>query len=177
MKRDYTTGVQDTQPSFFLGTEVEHSPAYGLKTLFVVGLQNADEILELAKINQVEHIYFGANMSFEIDPEKDEYEQYQAWHDPIMHMLRNDYWVTLDYDYKYYEGVLEAGWDSYDRFISMISLKLPYVASSSYNACIKIDDVDFRKTNPGVWVHNVVDLLERDKYTNWSKYTTDKIIR
>ena len=26
--------------SFFIGTEVEHSPAFGLKTLFVIGVQD-----------------------------------------------------------------------------------------------------------------------------------------
>jgi hypothetical protein len=29
---------------FFTGTEVEHTPAYGKKTLFVVGLQPVSEI-------------------------------------------------------------------------------------------------------------------------------------
>ena len=31
--------------NFFIGTEVEHSPAHGMKTLFVVGLQEARTII------------------------------------------------------------------------------------------------------------------------------------
>jgi hypothetical protein len=57
---------------FFTGTEVEHTPAYGKKTLFVVGLQTAADIqdwlddfaLHEDKSMHIEHIYFGANMSF-----------------------------------------------------------------------------------------------------------------
>ena len=177
MKRNYSTGIKEEQPKFFVGTEVEHSPAFGKKTLFVVGLQSAEDILKMAKKNKVEHIYFGANMSFKIDESKDLYEQYTAWHDPIISMLKEDYWVTLDYDLKYYEGVLESGWDEYDRFISMISVKMPYIRGIGYNACLKIDDSDFRASNPGVWVHRVHTLMNQEQYTDWSKYTKDTIIR
>jgi hypothetical protein len=177
MKRDYSTGVKEEQPKFFVGTEVEHSPAFGKKTLFVVGLQPAEEILKMAKKNKVEHIYFGANMSFSIDQNIEQYKQYMAWHDPIMFMLKEDYWVTLDYDVKYCEGVLESGWDEHDRFISMVSVKLPYIRGLGYNACIKLDDSDFRATNPGVWVHPVHNLTSYETFTDWSKYTKDTIIR
>ena len=36
MKRDYDSGVNEGV-NFFVGTEVEHTPQYGKKTLFVVG--------------------------------------------------------------------------------------------------------------------------------------------
>ena len=36
---------------------------------------------------------------------------------------------------------------------SMISVLLPYIDQQwNYNACIKIDDKDFKASNPGVWV-------------------------
>ena len=43
--------------SFFTGTEVEHTIAFGLKTLFVVGLQDAQIVQQEAKNNKCEHIY------------------------------------------------------------------------------------------------------------------------
>ena len=39
MKRDYDTGVKDNV-EFFVGTEVEKTPAYGMKTLFVTGIHS-----------------------------------------------------------------------------------------------------------------------------------------
>ena len=56
---------------FFIGTEVEHSPAYGQKTLFVVGRQNTKEVLARAINNNCPHIYLGANQSFSIDTEEE----------------------------------------------------------------------------------------------------------
>ena len=41
MKRDYESGVSDT-PIFFTGVEVEKTPAYGMKTLFVTGTHPCD---------------------------------------------------------------------------------------------------------------------------------------
>jgi hypothetical protein len=48
----------------FVGTEVEHSPAYGQKTLFVVGIQENDLIEAAVIAHKCTHIYFGANQSF-----------------------------------------------------------------------------------------------------------------
>ena len=50
--------------SFFVGTEVEHTPAFGLRTLFVVGRQDPQIVLQEFDNNNCEHIYFGANQSF-----------------------------------------------------------------------------------------------------------------
>ena len=52
----------DDSVNFFTGVEVEHTPAHGLKTLFVVGVQSFEQITE--HLHGCEHIYFGANMSF-----------------------------------------------------------------------------------------------------------------
>ena len=56
MKRDYDSGVTESV-NFFVGTEVEHTPQYGKKTLFVVGLQNIEDIIEYAEKQNLHHIY------------------------------------------------------------------------------------------------------------------------
>jgi hypothetical protein len=92
-------------------------------------------------------------------------------------LLHSGFWVTLDYDVRFHEYVLENGWNEHDRFISMISVKLPQVHQLNYNACIKIDDKDFKATNPGVWVSYVQEHLDRKKFTDWEKYTKDLPIK
>jgi hypothetical protein len=59
----------------------------------------------------------------------------------------------------------------------MISVKLPYIQQLGYNAIIKLDDKDFKASNPGVWCHSVHDLQNRTVFTDWSKYTKDEVIR
>ena len=61
MKRDYTDGVAD-DVVFFIGNEVEHTPAFGKRTLFVTGIHSTEEIA--LNLNGAEHIFFGANHSF-----------------------------------------------------------------------------------------------------------------
>lgn len=162
----------DRDTKFFIGTEVEHTPAYGQKTLFVVGLQNLKEILARALNNNCPHIYLGANQSFQ--PNND--GEWNEWEYIISGLVKENIWVTLDYDLKYHENILEESWNEKDTFISMISVKMPYVRQLNYNACIKIDDRGYRETNPGVWVHSVHDLQTRKTFTDWTKYTKDEII-
>lgn len=163
-------GHEDTK--FFIGTEVEHTPAYGQKTLFVVGYQPKEEILARALNNACPHIYMGANQSF--NPPTD--EDWQGWDNLITNMLEEGIWVTLDFDVSLAEKVLECGWTEYDTFIPMISVKLPYINQFNYNATLKLDDKDFKATNPGVWCHSVHELQTRKTFTDWTKYTKDETI-
>jgi len=166
MKRDYDSGTNENV-NFFVGTEVEHTPQFGKKTLFVVGIQNFEDIVAHADKAGISHIYLGANMSWSKD---------EAWDEMVFPLLKDGYWVTLDFPVQDIEWVLECGYTEYNRFIPMISVKMPYIDLLGYNACVKIDDKDFDSTNPGVWVHKVHDLKTRDTFTDWSKYTTDEII-
>ena len=162
--------------SIFVGTEVEHTPAYGLKTLFVVGVQPV-ELIEVAyTAHKCEHIYFGANQSF---PQIDTNDsiKWAKWESMIKPFLDKDYLCTLDFDIKCVEGLLESLFIEYHNFIPMISVKLPYIQQLGYNATIKLDDRDFKSTNPGVWCHSLHNLQNRTVFTNWSKYTKDEIIK
>ena len=161
---------EDTK--FFIGTEVEHSPAYGQRTLFVVGYQPKEEILARALNNNCPHIYLGANQSFN-PPTTDDW---MAWDDLITDLLKDGIWVTLDFDVSLLEQVLEGGMTEYDTFIPMISVKMPYMGQLGYNATIKLDDKDFKATNPGVWCHSLHELQDRKVFTDWTKYTKDEII-
>lgn len=162
--------------NFFVGTEVEHSPAYGKKTLFVVGLQDTMQIVGMAQKNNCEHIYFGANQSFPNLPVNDG-DGWRPWEKMIGDCLAHGAWCTLDFDVSCVEGVLESFLVENDRFIPMISVKLPYIRQLGYNATLKLDDKDFQATNPGVWCHSVHELQNKQAFTDWSKYTQDEVIK
>jgi len=168
------TGHNNT--SLFVGTEVEHSPAYGQKTLFVVGIQPYELISVAANVHKCSHIYFGANQSF---PDYDtNSSEWTRWENMIHPFLTEGYWCTLDIDVSCVEGLLESGLTEQNQFIPMISIKLPYIQQLGYNATIKLDDKDFAATNPGVWCHSVHTLMQRDQvFTGWDKYTKDEVIR
>lgn len=162
-------GFNDEVP-FFYGTEVEQTPAFGKRTLFVVGVQSINQIAE--KIMGCDHIYFGANMSF---PRRPTYHEYRPWHDMVEYFLERDYWCTLDMDVDSMGEFHEGNLCEYRRFIPMISVKLPYINLLNYNAVLKIDDRDFESTNPGVWCHRVHKLTNPESFTDWDQYKNDSI--
>lgn len=167
---------------FFVGTEIETSPAHGKATLFVVGLQPVDIIqwrlgdANAKRKDPIRHIYFGANMSFP-NPPIDDAMTWNKWQGMIMPFLNQGIWCTLDLDVTAVEGLLEGMLTEQALFIPMISVKLPYITQLGYNATIKLDDRDFQATNPGVWCHAVHDLMDRNKFTSWDLYTKDETIK
>ncbi len=157
--------------TFFTGYEVEHTIAYNMFTLFVVGTPPLEEILKLAKHHNVQQIYFGTSQSF--NPKEVTMEEYKPWDDVILGCLDEGYWVALDFGVEHIEGVIESGYSERDKFIPMISVKLPYINQLNYNATLKLDDRTWGATNPGVWTHHLQSLMGKDKFTYWDQYTQD----
>jgi hypothetical protein len=163
------------QAKMFTGIEVEHTPAYGMKTLFVVGVQPVELIEAAVKAHKCQHVYFGANQSF---PKLHTNSQdWTVWENMIHVFLSRGYWCTLDIDVTQVEGLLESALVEHTQFIPMLSIKLPYIQQLGYNATIKLDDKNFAATNPGVWCHSVHELQTRKQFTSWSKYSQDEVIR
>ena len=173
-------GHEDT--NFFVGAEVEASPARSQRTLFVVGVQSHQEIdwkiggTDSKSKFPITHIYFGANQSFP-NPAKDDAETWSAWESMIQPWLDRGYWCTLDLDVTALEGLGEGSLCEQAQFIPMISVKLPYIKQLGYNATIKLDDRDFKATNPGVWCHSLHDLMDRTCFTSWDQYTKDEVVK
>jgi len=180
MKRDYTDGVKE-DITFFVGTEVEHTPAFGMRTLFVTGVQPIQEIQDWLddfnsyedKSKHIGHIFFGANHSFRPAG----YDEWKSWESLIQHFLDAGYKCSLDIPISHAEEFLESGLNESNNFIPQIRIPLPYITLWNYNTMIKIDDKDFNATNPGVWSHSLHTLMDRSKFTDWNQYKNDEIVK
>jgi len=174
MNRDYTTGIAD-DVVFFVGNEVEHTPAHGMVTLFVTDVQSCEDIEHHVKHNPagIEHIFFGANHSF--NPKN--YEEHKRWEEMIFYFLKQGYLCSLDIPLNQVEEFHESGYCEYDNFIPQIRVPIPYIRLWNYNTMLKIDDKDFKATNPGVWSHSLHTLMDRSKFTDWAQYKDDKIVK
>jgi hypothetical protein len=170
MKRDYGSG-QANDVVFFTGVEIEHTPAYGKKTLFVTGVQPVEHIA--LNLQGCEHIFFGANHSFH---PKDNVE-WDLWEGMIQYFLDKEYLCSLDIPIAVAEEFHENGLNDYNNFIPQIRVPLPYIKLWNYNTMLKIDDKDFNATNPGVWTHSLHTLMDRSKFTDWEQYKNDEIIK
>lgn len=177
MKRPYQNKTTD-DAKMFVGIEVEKTPAHNQTTFFFVGIpcepvhQELEKYLNIAKINGCTHIYLGANQSF---APKDQLEIDQ-WQQFGQYFLDQGFLVTLDFDICYLNLVACMKMQSHHGFIPQISIKIPNINLMNYNTTVKIDDVGFEATNPGVWCHLLHNLKNIDTFTDWQKYTKDKII-
>lgn len=168
MKRNYDEGTAG-DVTLFVGVEVENTPMKGRETLFVVGIHDPVKLYEYCSKFNISHVYLGANMSFDGS-------KISEWEMMARFLLTKGIWITLDFDVKHATLIESTHLNEFNNFISMISVKLPKIQNFNYNTCLKLDDKDFAATNPGVWVHQLHDLMDRNKFTDWSKYTQDHVL-
>jgi hypothetical protein len=157
---------------FFIGPEVEHTPAFSKRTLFVVGKQPVADIMQFAREQKTPHIFMGANHSFAVD--SDPY-----WDKTITELLDRGFWVSLDYEAHLHGEVLKmlnkGIWQS-RIFVPMLSIRIPHIQTSSQNLTLKFDDVDFKATNAGVWCLNHHEVTDSNRFTDWQDYGSDEVL-
>ena len=116
MLRDYKNGYSE-DVKVFSGKEVEHTPAYGLQTLFLARNDlTFDHIQELAVSVDAEAIYYGANKTFMYN--------HGMQLAQIMKFLEGGYYVTIDYPYKLHDEVVKRFnlvWN-HEKFIPFCSI-------------------------------------------------------
>ena len=155
--------------TYFTGYEVEHTVCYGMRTLFVVGTPPLEEIVQHADCNDITHIYFGTSQSFQ--------QRNHDWDEVILGCLRRDFWVSLDFGVEHIEDITSSDYCQYKKFVPMISVKLPNIIQLNENATLKLDDVTWGHSNPGVWCHQLQSLMTQEQYTDWNQYTQDNEIK
>ena len=169
MDRIYKTGKSDSV-GVFSGLEVEHTPAFGKQTLFLARNDLVfDEIEELANTVKAEAIYFGANRTF--------MPHIVTQLTQMMKLLDKGYWVTIDYPHAIHDEVkknFSSVW-THEKFIPFCSVIFPK-SEGDDNLCIKVDDVDFDMTNPGVWTMTMDHFKQSAGFTSWDEYKKDQPI-
>jgi hypothetical protein len=166
---------------FFIGPEVEHTPAYSKRTLFVVGKPKLDQIERMAREYKTPHVFMGANHSFELDQLNGDgkWDENSYWNQTITSLLDHGFWVTLDYPAHQHNSVLKMlnpGIWLCRTFVPLLGVRIPKVQNSSVNLTIKIDDIDFAATNPGVWCLHHHEITDSNRFTDWTEYSTDEVL-
>jgi len=95
----------------------------------------------------------------------------------ILPFLEQGVLCTLDIPLSHVETFNDSAFNEYSNFIPQIRVPIPYIRLWNYNTMLKIDDKDFKASNPGVWCHSLHDLMDRSKFTEWSQYSEDEVIK
>ena len=169
MERTYKTGIKNNI-KVFSGVEIEHTPAYGKQTLFLARNDlTFDQIQELAVLSNAEAIYYGANRSYM----HNHYQQVLQ----VIKFIEHGYYVTVDYPFELHQLVSQKyalTW-KHPKFIPFCSIIFPD-SEEDTSLCFKIDDIEFNKTNPGVWTMSMKDFKSKAGYTKWDNYKKDEPI-
>ena len=169
MLRDYKNGYFEDM-RMFSGKEIEHTPAYGLQTLFLARNDlTLAQIEEQAVMVQAEAIYYGANRTY--------MHNHGMQLSQIIQLCDKGYYVTVDYPYELHDEVKEKFnivW-KHEKFIPFCSIIFPHTEDDT-QLCIKVDDTDFNKTNPGVWTMTMNDFKSKSGHTKWEEYKKDEPI-
>lgn len=161
----------------FVGKEVEASPAKGKVTMFIVGRHRPRTLAAYFQfastlcgtMGPITHVYFGANWSFDA-------ERMKIWENGIRYFLKEGLWCTLDIRPAHVPLISKTGLCRHARFIPMVSVRVADVRGLGNNATLKIDDVGFDATNPGVWCSPLRLAMRPEGFTDWSAYSVDKVI-
>ena len=137
----------------------------------MVGVQSVDHIA--SNLENCEHIFFGANHSFDPQDNLD----WARWEGMVGYFLEKGYLCSLDIPITAVEQFNDSGLCEYRNFIPQIRVSIPYTKLWNYNTMLKIDDVDFDATNPGVWCHSLHSLMSRETFTDWDQYNNDKVVK
>jgi hypothetical protein len=62
------------------------------------------------------------------------------------------------------------------KFTIVYALPIENIMQIKGNVVIKLDDSDYKATNPGVWCWSVKDMMTEQHFTDWVEYEKDKII-
>ena len=173
MKRHYQNIESADGVTYFVGPEVEHTKMYGVPTLFKVGEQPLDEILnyviiaELKTGQKIKHIYFTANHSL---------KDIKDW-SILDRLLTLGYYVTVDGFAEDIRGLNLP----YENHQLLVIIGVPILsAEQKSNVYLKVDIEEFGEGNPGVWVtplKNITKWSEASNFTPWSEYKKDIILK
>lgn len=169
MQRDYKNGPSESV-GIFSGIEIEHTQAYGLQTLFLARNDlSYDEIKTYAEKVNAKAIYYGANRTY--------MHNHGMQLAQMKRLIDDGYFVTVDYPHDIHKEVKEKFkilWNN-EKFIPFCSIIFPN-SEDDDQLCIKVDDVDFNKTNPGVWSMSMNHFKQTAGFTSWNEYKQDEPI-
>lgn len=155
---------------FYVGPEVEQTPAFSLKTLFVQGVRSAAKILEYAEKHNCKHVKIGANNSF---------QRNKLLAGVVTEILQAGVKVSLVYPVDAHEFVLETYNDDilgHPNFIPVVTCQIRRLESISKNMSVKIDDAEFGGSNAGVWTFVTHNLLDPNRKTDWNDYSHEEVL-
>ena len=153
--------------TFYIGTEVNHTPAFSKRTLFVEDFQTNESIEKMAREYKTPHISLAANNTFVLE---------NNWNNQLVHLLDRGFMVTLEYPAELHDilildlskGVLQSR-----NFVPLPRVHIDGLATINPNLTIKINDVN----GDGFWTMHFHQIMDSNRYVSNLEIDMQKIDR
>jgi len=169
LKYKSTKHGKNDRAEFIVGYEIEHTAAYGKKTLLVTDINDLSKIEELLTEIDSDHLYL--ELTLALSKTKNAPTMLTKYKKVAKHFLDKDIWCTIDIPPEYVEEVVDLC--SYKNFVVNIAVVIPCIKSLNKNAALKISD-EYSGDNGGVWVTDIKSITVKSNFTPWNKYNKDR---
>lgn len=142
--------------NYYVGTELNYTPANGMQTVYTCQFKTADQIEEIAKANNAKHVRLGYLGTV---------QKNKLYNDVISELLVNGYKVSLEYQPHLEESLKELIdtkiW-THHNFIPLIKIKYNFDCHNA-NASFILEDINNTEVN---WSGNLKDMMDSNKYSD-----------
>lgn len=155
---------------YYVGPEVDHTKAFSMKTLYVIGVRNPEQVVEFASENKCKHVRLGVMNSF---------QKNKRLLEIIESTMREGFLTTLEVTVTGYQWVLDNVDQSilHDKnFILVVSVELPKIENGCANLTVKVDDGQWGESNSGTWTYPSTELMDSNRFTSWDDHMTDEVV-
>ena len=146
--------------TFYIGPEVNQTPAFSKRTLFVEDFQDTKIIESTAREYKTPHISLAANETFSL-----EYD----WDAQLTALLDRGFMVTLEYPVELHSRLilnLSRGVLQSRNFVPLPCVLISKMSTLNPNLTLKIDDM----SGDGVWAMHYHQVMDSNRFTAASEF-------
>ncbi len=151
--------------TFYIGPEVNQTPAFSKRTLFVEDFQDTKVIESTAREYKTPHISLAAKNTFSL-----EYE----WNSQLTALLDRGFMVTLEYPAELHSRLmldLSRSVMQSRNFVPLPRVDIKGMSTLNPNLTLKIDD----ESGDGVWAMHYHQIMDSNRYTASSEFQMEPV--
>jgi hypothetical protein len=157
------------RPDYIIGPEVEHTAAYGKKTLIVNRFQDIDTIQAMADQFKCRHIYL--EVTYALNHSRNQAQVLKRYRQLAQHFLKQGYTVTIDIPNELASRYADLTKDK--NFVMNVAIQIPDMHKLGDRVSMKfVGGADWNKSG-GVYVADFDEIRTKKNFTPWKQYDKD----
>jgi hypothetical protein len=167
--KDGVHPLKGKRPDYVLGPEVEHTDAFGKKTLIVNRIISPEEIQDIFDQYDCEHIYF--EVSYALSQSKNQSKVINDYKKLAKHFLGKGITVTVDCPTDLAHNYADL--TSNKNFVMNLAINIPHLHKLKDQISLKIMAGEYENDTGGIYVIHLDNVRKKKNFTPWKAYDKD----